>query len=154
DTSMGFTPLEGLVMGTRCGDIDPALVAYIMRKEKLSVDKIEDILNKYSGLKGVSGISNDMRVLEKKTAEGSLRARLAIEIFIYRVKKYIGAYTLAMGGMDALVFTGGIGENQSGIRKNICRGLFSCLKVKPSVFVIATDEELMIARKAYQLLKK
>ncbi len=152
DTSMGFTPLEGLIMGTRCGDIDPALVTYIMLKKKLSVYQIDDVLNKASGLKGISGISNDMRVLEKKAASGNSRARLATGIFAYRIRKYIGAYVAVMGGCDALVFTGGIGENQDKIRQRICRGLFSHLKKKPAVLVIPTDEELMIARQAYSLV--
>lgn len=152
DTSMGFTPLEGLVMGTRCGDIDPALVPWIMRKLKFNISQIDDILNKASGLKGISGISNDMRVLQKKAGEADKRAKLAIDIFIYRIKKYIGAYTAVMAGCDAVVFTGGIGENQKRIRKEICRGLFSHLKEKPGILVIPTDEELMIARQAYLLM--
>ncbi len=154
DTSMGFTPLEGLVMGTRCGDIDPALVPWIMRKLKFNISQIDDILNKVSGLKGISGISNDMRVLEKKARAADKRAKLAIDVFIYRSKKYIGAYTAVMAGCDAVVFTGGIGENQKRIRKEICRGLFSHLKKKPRILVIPTDEELMIARQAYQAIKK
>lgn len=154
DTSMGFTPLEGLIMGTRCGDIDPALVTYIMRKEKLDVSQIEDVLNKASGLKGISGASNDMRVLEEKARAGDYRAKLAKDIFIYRIKKYIGAYTAIMGGCDALVFTAGIGENQRSVRDGICDGTFSHLKEKPRVLVISTNEELMIARQAYSLIKK
>jgi acetate kinase len=153
DTSMGFTPLEGLVMGTRCGDIDPALVTYIMRREKLGIDQIEDVLNKNSGLKGISGISNDMRILYKKAKQGNKRAKLAIEIFVYRIKKYIGAYITLMGGLDVLVFTAGIGENQERIRKMICQGSLSCLAKKPNVLVIPTDEELMIARQTYKLVK-
>jgi acetate kinase len=153
DTSMGFTPLEGLIMGTRCGDIDPALVTYIMRKEKLTVYQIDDILNKTSGLRGVSGISNDMRVLDQKAASGNLRATLAIDMFIYRIKKYIGAYTAIMGGCDALVFTAGIGENQKSVREQVCKGIFSHLKKKPRVLIVPTNEELMIARQAYRLLR-
>ncbi|MFH0790778.1 MAG: acetate kinase [Candidatus Omnitrophota bacterium] len=152
DTSMGFTPLEGLVMGTRCGDIDPALVTYIMQKEKLDIPQIDGILNKASGLRGISGISNDMRLLEKKAGTGSRRAKLAIDIFTYRIKKYIGAYTAVMSGCDALVFTAGIGENQAGVRKRICQGVFSHLKKKPKILVIPTDEELMIARQTYKLI--
>ncbi|MBU1125621.1 MAG: acetate kinase, partial [Candidatus Omnitrophica bacterium] len=110
DTSMGFTPLEGVMMGTRCGDIDPALVGYIMHKKRLDTQGIDNLLNKKSGLKGISGISNDMRVLDEKMRAGNARARLAIEIFAYRIRKYIGAYVAAMGGCDALVFTAGIGE--------------------------------------------
>jgi acetate kinase len=150
DTSMGFTPLEGLIMGTRCGDIDPALVTYIMKKERLSPEKIEHILNEQSGLRGISGISNDMRVLEKSS---SGRAKLAIEMFAYRIKKYIGAYAAVMGGADAIVFTAGIGEHQALLRRKICRGVFCALKKKPRVLVIPTNEELMIARETYQLAK-
>jgi acetate kinase len=153
DTSMGFTPLEGLVMGTRCGDIDPALVSYIMRRKRLNLDQIDDILNKSCGLRGISGISNDMRILEKRAAAGNKRAALARDIFSYRIKKYIGAYTAVMGGCDCLVFTAGIGENQSDIRNKICRGLFLHLKYAPKVLVIPTNEELMIARQTYRLLR-
>jgi acetate kinase len=154
DTSMGFTPLEGLIMGTRSGDIDPALVTYIMHKKKLNVQAMDDILNKASGLKGISGISNDMRILERKAKEGNPRAKLAIDIFAYRIKKYIGAYTAIMAGCDVLVFTAGIGENQARIRKKICQGTFSHLKKKPKILVIPTDEELMIARQTFKLIKK
>lgn len=153
DTSMGFTPLEGLVMGTRCGDIDPALISYIMRKLKANSEQIDDILNKKSGLFGVSGVSNDMRVLLAREKSGDKRAKLAIEVFIYRIKKYIGAYATVMSGCDALIFTGGIGENQRRIRERILNKLFSHLKEKPKVLVIATNEELMIARQAYQKCK-
>jgi len=139
------------VMGTRCGDIDPALVTYIMRKKKLHADQIDDILNRSCGLRGISGISNDMRMLEKKAAAGNRRAVLAMDIFSYRIKKYIGAYTAIMGGCDCLVFTAGIGEHQKKMRRKICRGLFSHLKKTPKILVIPTDEELMIARKTYQL---
>jgi len=152
DTSMGFTPLEGLIMGTRCGDIDPALVTYIMRKTKLNTLKMDNLLNKASGLKGISGLSNDMRLLEAKAKAGNKRARLAIDIFIYRIRKYIGAYAAVLGACDALVFTAGIGENQKGIREKICRGLFSYFKKKPRILVVPTDEELMIARKTYHLV--
>ena len=152
DTSMGFTPLEGLIMGTRCGDIDPALVTYIMRKKKINLGQIDDILNKASGLKGISGISNDMRVLEDKVRTGNKRAKLAVEVFIHRIKKYIGAYTAIMGGCDALVFTAGIGEHQKRIREKICQGIFAHQKKKPKILVIPTDEELMIARQSYQLI--
>lgn len=151
DTSMGFTPLEGLVMGTRCGDIDPALITYLMRKKKITLNEIDDILNKRSGLKGISGLSNDMRILEAKYKNAHRRVKLAIDVFIYRIKKYIGAYTAILGGADALVFTAGIGENQKRIRKEICRGLFAHLKKMPKILVIPTDEELMIARQTYNL---
>jgi acetate kinase len=154
DTSMGFTPLEGLIMGTRCGDIDPALVTYIMRKRRFDTNAIEEVLNKASGLKGISGISNDMRVLEAKTKSGDTRAKLAIDIFVYRIKKYIGAYTAIMKGCDALVFTAGIGENQKRIRQRICQDLFLHLKKKPKILVIPTNEELMIARQTFELIKR
>jgi len=154
DTSMGFTPLEGLLMGTRCGDIDPALVTYIMRKKRLDTGETEELLNKRSGLKGVSGISNDMRDLDKASAAGNKRSALAVRMFCYRVKKYIGAYTAVLGGCDALVFTGGIGENQANVRKEICRGAFDALLKKPAVLVVPTNEELMIARQTYRLVKR
>ncbi|MBN2831127.1 MAG: acetate kinase [Candidatus Omnitrophica bacterium] len=153
DTSMGFTPLEGLVMGTRCGDIDPALVGYIMNKKKIGLKEADYLLNHESGLKGISGISNDMRVLEAKSRQGDKRAMLATDIFIYRIKKYIGAYISVLSGCDALIFTAGIGENQRGIRLKITKGIFSHLRKAPKVLVIPTDEELMIAIKAYQLVK-
>ncbi|MFA4984206.1 MAG: acetate kinase [Candidatus Omnitrophota bacterium] len=153
DTSMGFTPLEGLVMGTRCGDIDPALVTYLMNRQKLGALEIDNILNRLSGLKGISGASNDMRVLEQRARSGDRRSKLAIEVFAYRVKKYIGAYTAVMSGCDALVFTAGIGENQKGVRDKVCRGLFSYLGKKPRILVIPTEEELMIAKQAYHLVK-
>lgn len=151
DTSMGFTPLEGLIMGTRCGDIDPALVTYLMRKLRLDVAQIDNILNKQSGLKGISGLSNDMRLLWGKQSNNK-RAKLAVEIFLYRIKKYIGAYLAVMDGADAIVFTAGIGEHQKEVRKEICSGLFSYLAKKPKVLVIPTNEELMIARQSYHLL--
>jgi acetate kinase len=153
DTSMGFTPLEGLVMGTRCGDIDPALVTYLMHKQRLGASELDSILNRSSGLKGISGASNDMRVLEQRVNSGDRRSRLAIDVFVYRVKKYIGAYAAVMSGCDALVFTAGIGENQKGIRDKVCRGLFSYLAKEPKILVIPTQEELMIARQAYHLVK-
>lgn len=153
DTSMGFTPLEGLIMGTRSGDIDPALVSFIMRREGGKIQKIDGILNKKSGLLGISGVSNDMRRLEFYRRKKHKRATLAIDAFIYRIKKYIGAYTAIMNGVEVLVFTAGIGENQRGIRKKICQGLFSHLKKRPKILVVPTNEELMIARKAYQLIK-
>lgn len=154
DTSMGFTPLEGLIMGTRCGDIDPALVTYIMHKKRFDIHTMERVLNKASGLKGISGISNDMRSLEQKARSGNKRAKLAIDIFVYRIRKYIGAYTAVLGGCDALIFTAGIGEHQAGVRKKICDNLFSYLKNKPKILIIPTDEELMIARQTFSLIKK
>jgi len=153
DTSMGFTPLEGLLMGTRCGDIDPALITYLMQKKKIGIHQIDAILNKESGLLGISGVSNDMRVLQNCARRGNKRCKLAIDIFVYRLKKYIGAYVAVMKGIDALVFTAGIGENQKNIRNQITQGLFSHLKKKPKILVIPTNEELMIARQTYQLIK-
>lgn len=154
DTSMGFTPLEGLIMGTRCGDIDPALVTYIMKKKRFNISEMDDILNKASGLQGISGISNDMRTLMAKGRMGNKRAKLAMDIFVYRIKKYIGAYTAIMGGVDVLVFTAGIGENQKRIREKICQDIFSPLKVRPKILVIPTNEELMIARQTYKELRR
>ena len=152
DTSMGFTPLEGLVMGTRCGDLDPALITHIMQKKKLNIPQLDILLNRESGLKGISGISNDMRVLKDKSRLGNKRAQLALEIFVYRVRKYIGAYTGIMSGCDVLVFTGGIGENQKSIRQKIIKDIFKHLKKEPKVLVIPTNEELMIAKQAYLLI--
>lgn len=152
DTSMGFTPLEGLVMGTRCGDVDPALVTHIMSKKDIGPQEMERILNKESGLKGISGVSNDMRFLSEAADSGNQRASLAIEIFIYRIRKYIGSYLSVLGGLDALVFTAGIGENKADIRKRVCDGLFRYFKKKPKILVIPTNEELMIARQTYKLI--
>jgi acetate kinase len=168
DTSMGMTPLEGLVMGTRSGDVDPAVVNLIATKEGLSTHEVESLLNTQSGLLGISGLTNDMRVLQQELKEHEdRRVRLAIEVFCYRAKKYIGAYLACMGGADAVVFTGGIGENSPDIRGRICDGLeWFGLKIdkdrndrasgreeritsddsKLHAFVIPTDEELLIAR--------
>lgn len=169
DTSMGLTPLEGLVMGTRCGDVDPAIVDFIAAKEGLSTQEVETLLNKQSGLIGISGLTNDMRELLAEAEENNdRRARLAIEIFCYRAKKYIGSYLAAMGGADAIVFTGGIGENSAEVRALICEGLewiglgldeernhahtngqeglISRSDSRLAAYVIPTDEELLIAR--------
>ncbi|MCM8799825.1 MAG: acetate kinase [Candidatus Omnitrophica bacterium] len=154
DTSMGFTPLEGLVMGTRCGDIDPALIPYIMQKEKISFLQIDEILNKESGLKGISGLSNDMRIIFKESKKGNFLAKLAIDVFIYRIKKYISAYIGILKGADAVIFTAGIGQNQPEIVRMICKDLFLHLNKRPKILIIPTDEELMIARQTYELLKK
>ncbi len=153
DTSMGFTPLEGLVMGTRCGDVDPALITHIMRKKNLDTKQMDRILNKESGLKGISGVSNDMRRLEEIAKQGHKRAKLAVDIFVYRIRKYIGAYLSVLGGLDALIFTAGIGENQASVRKSICQGLFAYLAKQPKIMVIPTNEELMIARQTYKLIR-
>jgi len=167
DTSMGFTPLEGLVMGTRSGDLDPALVGFLARKENISAEQVERLLNTQSGLLGISGISQDMRILMER-AQTDERARLALEVFCYRVKKYVGAYLAAMGGAAAVVFSGGIGEGASGIRQNICEGLENFgLELDPALngamqgerrisrersrlhaYVIPTDEGLMMAHLA------
>lgn len=153
DTSMGFTPLEGLVMGTRPGDFDPSIILFLL-KRGFTPEKIEELLNKKSGLLGLSGVSNDMRDINEAIKENNPRAKLARDVFVYRVQKYIGAYTGILGGLDALVFTAGIGENQKGIRKRICEGLeFILKKTKARVLVIHTDEEQLIARKSYLLLK-
>lgn len=165
DTSMGMTPLEGLIMGTRSGDIDPAIIFYLGRQTGLAPDEIESLLNKNSGLKGICGL-NDMRAIAQSAAEGDASARLAIEMYCYRIKKYIGAYHAVLGEVDALVFTGGIGENAADIRLRSCEGL-SCfgievdakrnqLKSKTTgaiqsdrsrvkILVVPTDEELEIA---------
>lgn len=123
DTSMGFTPLEGLVMGTRSGDLDPAVILYVMGREELGVADANALLNKHSGLQGLSGISSDMRDLLEEESEGSDRARLALDVYCYRVRKYIGAYAAVMGGVDAVGFTGGIGQNSPEIRARCLQGL-------------------------------
>jgi acetate kinase len=169
DTSMGLTPLEGLVMGTRSGDVDPAIIDFLAIKEGLSMQQLETMLNKQSGLIGISGLTNDMReLLEESHENNDRRARLAIEIFCYRARKYIGAYLAAMGGADAIVFTGGIGENAPEIRalicaglewagleldqernlncKSGCEGLISTDGSRLAAYTIPTDEELLIAR--------
>lgn len=172
DTSMGLTPLEGLVMGTRSGDIDPAIIFYLAGK-KMTLDEINDLLNKKSGLLGVSGVSNDVRDLIKKKEEGNKMAELALSVFAYRVKKYIGSYLAVLGSCDAIIFTGGIGENANSLREEICSGLeglgIQLDKAKNNemvgrkegdigkrdsrirVFVIPTNEEIGIARDTYQL---
>ena len=153
DTSMGFTPLEGLVMGTRCGDIDPAVVIYLNRKLSLSIREIDRILNKESGILGISGLSNDIRSIKKALKKGNARARLALDMFIYRLRKYIGMYITILNGVDAIVFTAGIGENNPDLIKRITRHLNAFLKVKPRILIIPTDEELMIAKLAYSKAK-
>ncbi|HLU25668.1 MAG TPA: acetate kinase [Longimicrobiales bacterium] len=175
DTSMGFTPLEGLVMGTRSGDVDPAVLEVIAYKEGMSLGEVQTLLNKQSGLLGISGLTNDMReLLEEAVEHADRRARLAIEMFCYRARKYIGAYLAAMGGADAVIFTGGIGENAPQIRARICEGLqWFGLELDPELnagavggaerrissegsrlaaWVIPTDEELLIARDTARLV--
>jgi len=163
DTTMGFTPLEGLLMGTRSGDLDPSLILYIMGKEGLSLHEAGTLLNKHSGLIGISGESSDMREIIASVKDEQKRSVYAFEIFCYRIKKYIGAYTAAMGGLDALVFTGGIGENAVEVREEVCKNmdylgikldslknesreqLISDSSFRVKVFRIATNEELVIA---------
>ena len=175
DTSMGFTPLEGLVMGTRSGDIDPTVLDYVGAKEGLGATEAEALLNKQSGLLGVSGLTHDMReLLAEERENADRRASLAIEMFCYRVRKYVGSYLAAMGGADALVFAGGIGENAPEIRARICAGLeWMGLQIEPphndalaggregsfhaegsrlGAWVIPTDEELLIARDTYRVV--
>ncbi len=174
DTSMGFTPLEGLVMGTRCGDIDPAIFGFLAHEEGLGPAEVEDILNARSGLLGLSGRSRDMRDLTEHGGDEP-RARLAVEIFCYRARKYLGAYLAALGGADAIVFSGGIGENAPGVRARILEGLeWFGIRVDPArnegttgtegeigapgsrlrIFVIPTDEELVIARETASCLRE
>jgi acetate kinase len=171
DTSMGFTPQEGLLMGTRCGDIDPAALFYIMSKDELTLHDMSTLLNKFCGLYGISGDSNDMRELMAAAAKGGEQAKVAIEVFCYRIKKYIGAYSAALGHTDGLVFTGGIGENSPAIRAQACEGLGELgIEIDPSrnaatvgkegeisteksrirVMVIPTNEELLIARDTFR----
>jgi len=175
DTSMGFTPLEGLVMGTRCGDLDPAALLFIMGREELGAAEASALMNKHSGLLGLSGLSNDMRTLLEAEEKGNERARLAVDVFCYRLRKYIGAYAAALGGVDAIAFAGGIGENAPAVRERTMRGLEGIgLKIDPKrneeaqgkeeeispdgagsrVFVVPTNEELMIARDAAEIVSK
>jgi len=175
DTSMGLTPVEGLIMGTRCGDLDLGAFLYIMEKENLSIKAANDLINKKSGMLGITGISSDMRDIENEAEKGNERANLALKMYAYRVKKYIGAYAAAMSGLDLLVFTGGIGENDSLIRELVCEGLeymgiafdfvvnknlkgkdaiISKHNSKVTVMTITTNEELVIALETFTLLKK
>ncbi len=172
DTSMGFTPLEGLAMGTRTGDLDPAIVTFLMNKENLSIAEMDQILNKKSGVLGMSGVSSDFRDVENAAKEGNERAQLALDVYHQRVKKYIGAYAALMGGLDAVVFTAGLGENSITSRKSICEGLdfigvtiddeannvrgketiISCKDAKVKVLLIPTNEELMIAQDTEEIV--
>ncbi|MBP1647398.1 MAG: ackA [Bacteroidetes bacterium] len=174
DTTMGFTPLEGLLMGTRSGDLDPSVILFIMGKEGISLGEAGTLLNKHSGLQGISGISSDMREIETEMQNGDKKATYAFDVFAYRVKKYIGAYAAAMGGLDAVVFTGGIGENSTLIRKACCENMEffgiildrerneSNAKEKvittdgstTKVIVIPTNEELVIALDTKQIVKE
>ena len=174
DTSMGLTPLEGLMMGTRSGDVDPSAVLSIMQKEGFTPDQMSDVLNKKSGVLGISGVSSDIREVENAIAEGNERARLAMAIYDYRIKKYIGAYAAAMGGVDVIVFTAGVGEHQWDVRQASTEGLeFLGVKIdqeknrknfgeeeiistpdsRVKVVVVPTDEELLIASDTLDLVK-
>ena len=168
DTSMGLTPLEGLIMGTRSGDIDPAVVEYLMGKKGYDVHQMTDYLNKECGVKGISGVHSDFRVLEEAMRSGDPRAKLAVDMFSYRVKKYVGSYAAALGGLDCLVFTGGIGEHTDFVRSAVCKDmeflgieldetlnadpprdkevLISAENSKVKIYIIPTNEELYIAR--------
>jgi acetate kinase len=174
DTTMGFTPLEGLLMGTRSGDLDPSVILYIMGKEGISLAEANTLLNKHSGLHGISGVSSDMREILTEMANGDRKARYAFDVFCYRVKKYIGAYAAAMGGLDAVVFTGGIGENSPDVRKECCSGLeflgiafddaantsgtqegmITTGDAATAVLVVPTNEELVIAMDTRDIVMK
>ena len=175
DTSMGLTPLEGLMMGTRSGDVDPSAVLSIMKKEGLNPDQMSDLLNKQSGVKGISGVSSDIREVEAGIREGNERCKLAMDMYSYRIKKYIGAYAAAMGGCDILVWTGGVGENQWATRRVVCENMeYMGMKIdveknegmrgeemvistpdsKVTIIVVPTDEEYMIAADTMDILGK
>ncbi|RLI35150.1 acetate kinase [Candidatus Bathyarchaeota archaeon] len=175
DTSMGFTPLEGLVMATRSGDVDPSIIFFLVRRCNMTLDEVENLLNRESGLKGLSGISGDVRDLRRELDRGNKMAEIALKVFAYRVKKYIGAYTAAMGGLDAIIFTAGIGENDWRMREAICEGLEALgVEIDPEknraasreprvvsrdsskvkVLVIPTDEELAIALETISILSE
>lgn len=174
DTSMGFTPLEGLIMGTRSGEIDPAIIPFLMDKENMTTAQIDDYLNRRSGILGISGLSSDFRDLESAANRGDERSQLAIDLFAYKVKKYIGGYVAAMGGVDAIVFTAGLGENSPFMRDKICNGLeflgtridpeknkvrgiakeISMKRASVKIFTIPTNEELVIARDTYNICKR
>ncbi len=173
DTSMGMTPTEGLIMGTRSGDLDPGALLFIAEKEKTTIGYTRTLLNKFSGMIGISGVSSDMRNIEEAAAQGNERAKIALEMFAYRVKKYIGSYAAALGGVDILIFTGGIGENDTETRRKILANMeflgielneemmdkrgqeiaISTKNSKVKVLVIPTQEELMIAADTYELVK-
>jgi len=176
DTSMGMTPVEGLIMGTRCGDVDAGALTYIMHKEEIDTTALNTLMNKHSGVLGISGVSSDMRDIEDAAyRKGNERAKLALQMFNYRIKKYIGSYAAAMGGLDILIFTGGIGENGTDIREEICKNLdfmgieidtaknketaakeaiISKPKSRVTVLVVPTNEELVIAKDTYEIITK
>ena len=172
DTSMGFTPLDGFIMGTRCGGIDPSVVTFIANKEGLTPDQMSDLMNKKSGFLGISGVSSDCRDLNAAADAGNKRARLALDMVVYQIKKFIGGYAAAMGGVDAIAFTGGIGENDKDLRMAVLEGMeYMGVKVdaarndtrkearissddsKVDVWVIPTNEELLIARDTVEIAK-
>jgi acetate kinase len=174
DTSMGLTPLEGLMMGTRCGDLDLGAALFIMRKEQLTVDEMDTILNKKSGFVGITGFSSDMRDIKQAAQEGNERAQLVLDMLSYRVKKYIGSYAAAMEGVDIIAFTGGIGENNVDLREKVCEGLaflgvnidldankniqhdhaiITSKSSQVTAMVVKTNEEIIIARDTYTLLQ-
>jgi len=175
DTSMGLTPLEGLMMGTRSGDIDPAVVPFVMSKEELTLSEVNSMLNKHSGMLAISGFSGDMREIVEAMEDGDRNAKLAFDMFCYRLRKYVGAYAAVMNGLDALVFTAGIGENSTHVRKAVCEGLtflgvqldeaanqqrskdarfISAPDSRVKVLVVPTNEELIIARDTFRLVSE
>jgi len=175
DTSMGFTPIEGLMMGTRSGDVDLGVVTFLMEKEMIGSASVSTLFNKHSGILGVSGISSDMRDIEHAIADGNERAKLALDMYEYRIKKYLGSYAAALGGVDVIIFTGGVGENMSEMRESVCSGLgfmgveidtvlnakshgvevlISTPDSKVKVVVIPTDEEYMIASDTLEIIQK
>jgi acetate kinase len=174
DTSMGMTPLEGLMMGTRSGDLDPAIVPYVMNKEDLTLNEVNSMLNKHSGMLAISGISSDMREIVEAMGEGDTNAKLAFDMYTYRIRKYIGAYAAAMNGVDIILFTAGVGENSNVLRKAVCEGIsflgveldeernnvrskevrqISTATSPVKVLVVPTNEELLIARDTYTIVK-
>ncbi len=174
DTTMGFTPLEGLAMGTRSGNLDPAIVPFLVKELNISADEASNILNKKSGVLGISGVSSDFRDIQAAAEAGNNRAKLALDLFCYRVKQYIGSYAAAMGGVDCIVFTAGVGENSIEMREEICKGLsflgiefdsernktrgtiaeISSDNSKVKIYVIPTDEEMMIAKDTKDIVSK
>ncbi len=173
DTSMGFTPVDGLLMGTRCGEIDPGALTYIAEKEHMTGSEIWSMINKQAGVQGITGLSSDMRDVEKAAAEGNERAQLALDVYYYRIKKYVGAYAAAMGGLDLVVFTGGVGENDGNMRESVCRDMeflgidfdfelnrglrgkdtiITKLGSRVKAALICTNEELVIATDTFNLV--
>jgi acetate kinase len=172
---MGFTPVDGLLMGTRCGEVDPGALTYIADKEHMTGNEVWGMINKQAGVLGITGLSSDMRDIENAAAEGNERAKLALDVYYYRVKKYVGAYAAAMGGLDLVVFTGGVGENDPALREYVCSGMEflglefdadvnrglrgkDTILTKPASRVkaalIATNEELVIATDTFDIVEK